>query len=379
MSQKNDSLQQVNLTELEKLLPVFYDKRIPLYLWGRPSTGKTSIIRQFAQQKAKGLNLEYSEDKFGDKYFTLKVITLSQFDSPDLRGMPKVIENESDRSKSYTEFIPTSELPREGQGILFFDEMNLADDTTRAACYQIILEGRYGCLPPVMDIKGKHAFWRVAASNTENDFCSVNTSSLALLRRFCHLSVMPTYKEVVDYFTKLGLDFRIPAFLSSFPEDLFPQKFDEKLVDNKANPFPSTWQSLAVMIDKINDENLIYSLAASCIGAPVASKFLSFVKMIGLLDMNKIIKDPETEIKAICKMQEKPSLLYATVYSIGNSWLTRDRKLNAQQMADIGNQLPPEFSVTFAQIILHKRTQELTANQDFHKMMIRIGVFFEEI
>lgn len=127
MAQKTDSLQQVNLTELKNVLPAFYNSRQPLYLWGRPSTGKTSSIRQFAQEQAEKMKLKYSEDEFGEGIFTLKVITLSQFDSPDLRGMPQVIIDKNDNSKSFTEFVPTAELPRTGQGILFFDEMNLAD------------------------------------------------------------------------------------------------------------------------------------------------------------------------------------------------------------------------------------------------------------
>lgn len=126
MADRNNSLEQVNLSELKSLLPVYFRTKTPLYLWGRPSTGKTSIIRQFAQEHAKNMNLKYSEDEFGEDIFTLKVITLSQFDSPDLRGMPQVIIDEKDKAKSYTEFIPTAELPRKGQGILFFDEMNLA-------------------------------------------------------------------------------------------------------------------------------------------------------------------------------------------------------------------------------------------------------------
>jgi MoxR-like ATPase len=120
---KNTNLHQVSLVELKDILDPMYENRIPLYLWGRPSTGKTSSIRQFAQEKAKQLGLIYSEDRFGPEYFTMKVITLSQYDSPDLRGMPRVT---GDNGSAVTEFIPTAELPRDGQGILFFDEMNLA-------------------------------------------------------------------------------------------------------------------------------------------------------------------------------------------------------------------------------------------------------------
>jgi hypothetical protein len=380
MTEKNNTLEQVNLTQLKSLLPAFMKSKTPLYLWGRPSTGKTSIIRQFAQEQAGKLGLRYSEDEYGKDIFTLKVITLSQFDSPDLRGMPQVVIDEKDKAKSYTEFVPTAELPRIGQGILFFDEMNLADDTTRAACYQIILEGRYGSLPAVVDANGNQTFWRVAASNTENDFCSVNVSSLALLRRFSHLSVMPEHKEVIDYFIKQGIDFRIPAYLSSFSEDLFPQKFDEKLVDNKANPFPSTWQSLGIMMDKMTDIDLIYKLAASCVGTPVAAKFQSFVRMMGKLDIDKILKDPEKEISDIKKLPEKASMLYAVVYSIGNSWIKKEKHLKAPVMIKLAEALPPEFAVTFASILLStRRSSELTAEPTFHKFLTKIGVFFDSI
>ena len=117
-------MQTINLSILKSLLPEYFKHKIPLYLWGKPSSGKTSMLRQFAQAKAKELGLKYSEDDFGKDIFTLKVITLSQFDSPDLRGMPELVGEGIQRR---TQFIPSKELPREGQGIVFFDEMNLAD------------------------------------------------------------------------------------------------------------------------------------------------------------------------------------------------------------------------------------------------------------
>ena len=121
-------MQQVNLKTLIGLLPEYYNHRISLYLWGKPSSGKTSIIRQFAQRKAKELGLKYSEDEFGKNLFTMKVLTLSQFDAPDIRGMPELVGKDKLRR---TQFVPSKELPREGQGIMFFDEMNLADDTVK--------------------------------------------------------------------------------------------------------------------------------------------------------------------------------------------------------------------------------------------------------
>ena len=304
MSNKvNCSLQNVDLKTLKELVPYYFHNRIPLYLWGRPSTGKTSSIRAFAKEEAKRRGLKYSEDEYGEDIFTMKVITLSQFDSPDLRGMPEITNSKS--GEKITTFVPTAELPREGQGIIFFDEMNLADDTTRAACYQIILEGRYGSLAPVLNKHGKNAFWRVAASNTENDFCSVNVSSLALLRRFSHFDVSMKVEEAINYFMSISLDSRVIAFLKNSPEELFPQKWDEKLVENKANPFPSSWENLGKMIGPKSNIDTIYHLAASCIGAPVAAKFVDYCKMVDKLDMDAILKEPKKELAEIAKLNEK--------------------------------------------------------------------------
>jgi len=124
MSKINSSLQNVDLKTLKELIPYYFHNRVPLYLWGRPSTGKTSSIRQFAKEEASRRGLKYSEDEYGEDIFTLKVITLSQFDSPDLRGMPEIKKEKN--GKSITTFVPTEELPRCGQGIIFFDEMNMA-------------------------------------------------------------------------------------------------------------------------------------------------------------------------------------------------------------------------------------------------------------
>jgi len=376
MSNKvNSSLQNVDLKTLKELVPYYFHNRIPLYLWGRPSTGKTSSIRQFAKEEAKRRGLKYSEDEYGENIFTMNVITLSQFDSPDLRGMPEISKSTS--GEKITTFVPTAELPREGQGIIFFDEMNLADDTTRAACYQIILEGRYGSLAPVLNKHGKNAFWRVAASNTENDFCSVNISSLALLRRFSHFDVSMKIEEAINYFMSISLDSRVIAFLKNSPEELFPQKWDEKLVDNKANPFPSAWENLGKMIDAKSNMDTIFHLAASCIGAPVAAKFVDYCKMVDKLDMDAILKEPKKELAAIAKMNEKASLLYAVIFNVGQRWHRKDKKVSAAKVLEITEALPAEFGTSFVQHVLEARMHELTKQPNFERILTKFGRYFD--
>jgi len=369
---------KINLEELQKLLGSYYEIRQSLYLWGKPSSGKTSMIRQFAQSKAKELGLKYSEDDFGKDIFTCKIIPLSQFDSPDLRGMPEIV---GDKLKT-TQFIPSAELPREGQGIIFLDELNMADDTTRAACYQYILEGRYSNLPCIKDKDGKETFWRVAASNSEQDYCSVNSTSLALLRRFCHLEVEPDLEEVLTFLHDNKLDTRVIAYLRNFPEDLFPKEWNEKLLDKKANPFPYTWEIAGRLIGKLGtkskaEQNTLIQLVGSCVGPEVATRFNSYIKLIGKLDINKLIANPEKEIAIISESEEKTSLFYSIISTLTSYWYQKKKNLTPKKVVKIGGLLPAEFAVAFLKLVIRKRPNQLTTVPELNVLLRNLGIYLD--
>ena len=375
-------MQIINLSTLKGILPEFFKHRIPLYLWGKPSTGKTSMLRQFAQAKAKELGLKYSEDEFAEDTFTLKIITLSQFDSPDLRGMPELVGEGKNRR---TQFVPSKELPRIGQGLIFFDEMNLADETTRAACYQFILEGRYGTIPPVMELDkdkketGKFAYWRCAASNTEQDYSGVNQTGVALLRRFCHYQIEPELDEIIRYFLEQNRDSRVISYLKNAPQDLFPEKWDERLLDLKANPFPYTWELASILIDGKTDITMLSNLVSGCVGPAVAGRFTAFCKIIGKYDINKFLKNPKEECKVIEKDNERASLFYAIISSLASWWFNKDKKLVPKKVIEVASTLPPEFSVAFLKLIVKKRTRDLTDEDGFQELLTKLGVFFDEV
>ncbi|MCK4307265.1 hypothetical protein KAW50_03445 [candidate division WOR-3 bacterium] len=334
------------------------------------------MLRQFAKARAQDLGLDYSEDRFGKKFFTLKVITMSQYDAPDLRGMPQISGDEV----KITRFFPTEELPREGQGIIFFDEMNLADETVRAAMYSYILEGRISNLPPVLDKDNKEKFWRVAASNSEQDYCGVHTTSLALLSRFCHLQLEPELNEIINYLLEHDDDPRIVGYLKNFPEDLWPQgKWDERLLDRKANPFPRQWENASHLIKGLKDNLLIQDLVGSCVSPEVASRFIAYVKLTGKLDMVKFLAHPKEAIEKIKQSSEKASLFYAIISTLASFWFKKDKKLVPEKVAEVAHELPPEFSVAFLKMILKKRTKELVALKNFEQLFKKLGVYIDEV
>jgi hypothetical protein len=382
-------MQKVNLKQLQGLLPSYYETKLPLYLWGKPSTGKTAIIRQFAMAKAEELGLKYSEDEFGAEYFTLKVIPLSQFDAPDLRGMPELIGEGVNRR---TSFVPSKELPRCGQGIIFFDEMNCADDTVRSAAYQFIQEGRYSNVPVVIDAevvvddidigtakeRKRDAFWRVAASNTEQDFSAVNTLQLALLKRFCHYQVEPEIDEVINYMLEHGCDARIIGYLKNFQDDLFPKVWDERLLDHKANPFPYTWELGSILITDKDKPQEITNLVAGCVGSEVAARFAAYCKVTSKIDLEAIIKEPEI-LRGLEKDKDRASLYYAVISNLASMWFRSDKKLSGDKVVTISSVLPVEFAVSFLNMVCKKRLTVLAKVKEFNALLTKLGMFFDDI
>jgi len=90
-------------------------------IWGPPGIGKSSIVAQTAA--ARGL-------AFSD-------VRLSQLAPTDLRGLP-VAENGMAR------WYPPEFLPREGKGILFLDELNLAPPAIQGVAQQLVLDRHMG-------------------------------------------------------------------------------------------------------------------------------------------------------------------------------------------------------------------------------------------
>ncbi|WP_322638269.1 MULTISPECIES: AAA family ATPase [unclassified Nostoc] len=91
--------------------------QISTMIWGPPGIGKSSIVGQIAQE---------NDIDFVD-------VRLSQLAPTDLRGLPVA---EDGISKWY----PPEFLPRDGKGILFINELNMAPPAMQGVPQQLILE-----------------------------------------------------------------------------------------------------------------------------------------------------------------------------------------------------------------------------------------------
>lgn len=157
-------------------------------IWGPPGIGKSSIVGQIAQE---------NDIDFVD-------VRLSQLAPTDLRGLPVA---EDGISKWY----PPEFLPRDGKGILFLDELNMAPPAMQGVAQQLILARKVGSYV----VPSGWFVW--AAGNRKEDRAAVFDMPTPLANRFLHLEAQPDFDSFKAYALETGVHEQIIAFLSFRP------------------------------------------------------------------------------------------------------------------------------------------------------------------
>ncbi len=157
--------------ELFELLPPIMEVGEVPMLVGHAGVGKTEIIRSIGRK--------YNREVI--------VLALSQMEPGDLIGMPA---KDGDR----TVWLKPEWWPKDGNTILFLDEINRAHETVRAAIMQLLLDKRLNThiLP--------EGTWLVAAMNPETEKYEVNqTIDQAYIDRFVWIKVVNKFEEWKEY------------------------------------------------------------------------------------------------------------------------------------------------------------------------------------
>ncbi len=109
-------------SDVSSALTALVPTRRPVFLWGPPGVGKSSLVRQAATT----LGLEVCD---------VRAVLLAPV---DLRGIPAI--NGDHRAH----WCQPDFLPRDGQGVLFLDELAQAPPLVQSACLQLTLDRRIG-------------------------------------------------------------------------------------------------------------------------------------------------------------------------------------------------------------------------------------------
>ncbi len=262
----------VNQEELLEVLLNIAPVR-PIFIWGAPGIGKSSLVEQFASEVG------------------LECVSLlgSQLAPEDIIGIPQIKGETS-------EFLPPKMIAKKEPYVLFLDELNACSQEVQKAFYSLIYERRIGeyHLPDGSIV--------IAAGNRSQDSAIVKTMSSALINRMVHVQLKPDPKQWLTWAYSNNVHRWITDYISQRPDHLFsePPKTEEQFST------PRSWHMLSDALKEYGvEENktsieTIRMLANGCISSIHAGMFVAFVKQMS----NKHLLDDI--IKGEARWPDKP-------------------------------------------------------------------------
>lgn len=301
-------------SKITSAVSALIDSKIPTFLWGPPGIGKSSIIKQIATAKAV---------QFID-------LRLSLMDPTDLKGIPFY-----DKHEHHSVWAPPSFLPKEGEGILFLDELNSAPPAVQASAYQLILDRQVG------EYKLPEGWAIVAAGNRESDRGVVYKMPTPLANRFVHLDMEVDVNDWKDWAFKNSIDERVIAYIGYKHEDLF--SFDPSL-NEKSFATPRSWEFVNGVLRSDMEESLLLDVISGAIGKEKAISFLSFAKVMHKLpDIEAILSQGEGEYPS------EPDVLYTLSSVLVASILKQNDAAVLENVLNYTLGLQSEFAVMIVQ------------------------------
>ena len=326
-------------SELTTTITALIEQKVPTFLWGAPGIGKSSIVKQIASEKKVG---------FID-------LRLALMDPTDLKGIPFY-----DKESHTALWAPPAFLPKDGEGILFLDELNAAPPSVQASAYQLILDRQIGeyTLPDGWAV--------VAAGNREGDRGVTYRMPAPLANRFVHFEMEVNADDWKHWAYKKELDERIISYVSYKQEHLFT--FDAKS-DSKSFATPRSWEYVNSVLKSNLDESLLLNAISGAVGKEVAVGFLSFAKVMKRLpDIKRILSSGEGEYS------DEIDVLYALSTGLVSAVLKDETKLD--NLLRYTLELKGEFAVMIVQDL--QRNGQTMEHSDIFKEWVKKFIYLLE-
>jgi hypothetical protein len=300
----------MNPQKIKRSVEHLCERKVPIFLWGPPGIGKSSIIAQIAKEK-------------GIACIDLR---LSLLDPTDLRGIPFFDAVNQTAIWAPASFLPDGSIK---EGILFLDELNTAAPMVQASAYQLILDRKIGeyTLPDGWSI--------VAAGNRESDRGVVFRMAAPLANRFIHLDMEVSVDDWRAWAINNNIDLSIISFISYRPDALFTFNTQS---DTKAFATPRTWQYVNEVLLSTPEDDLIMALISGAIGEELAASFLGF---------KAVIKELPTDTSALH--------ILCTALAIRVNDDTRTKELD--NLINYSLNLPGEFAVMIIQDLRQRKIE----------------------
>jgi len=301
-------------SSLIDVISSLFEQKVPTFLWGAPGIGKSSIVKQIADSK----NIGFID------------LRLALMDPTDLKGIPFY-----DKDSHSALWAPPAFLPREGEGILFLDELNSAPPSVQASAYQLILDRKVG------EYELPDGWAIVSAGNREGDRGVTYRMPSPLANRFVHFEMEVDVDDWRFWAYESGIDEKIIAYISYKNEHLFT--FDAKN-DSKSFATPRSWEYVDKILKSNISEELLLETISGTISKEVAVGFLSFIKVMKRLpNIDEILKSGEGEYSG------DVDVLYALSVGLVSGVLKDKTDENIDNLLNYTLDLKSEFAVMIVQ------------------------------
>lgn len=296
-------------------------KRPPaVFISGPPGIGKSSIVKQVAE-------------KAGIECIDMR---LALKDPTDLRGIP-VPEN------GKAKWLPPSELPTDGRGILFLDEINRAPTLVQSSAFQLVLDRKLGdyVLPVGWTI--------IAAGNKAEHGAHIYKMDPALRNRFVHVYFELHRDDWTEWALRNDIISEVVEFINFRPDLLF--QFDPKRNDD-AFPTPRSWEFVSSILAGKNglSDEVCHKVIQGTVGVGAATEFKEYMKIKDSLPSVDDILDGKN-----VEAPEKTDIACA----LATALVVRARPEQFIKALEYSKKFPDEVAVFLGKLLLMKNREAL--------------------
>lgn len=255
----------MNIKDFKASLDYMVRAELTPFIWGKAGIGKSSIVKQYAQEK-------------GFHFFPFYLGTMS--DIGDVLGLADFVRDANGTAVA-TKFATPEWLkgaidycndnPDSG-AIIFLDEFNRARRDILNGMFSLALDKTFHTIKLP---KNCHV---IAAGNPPTDeYFVTDVNETALMARFVHVKLEPTFQEWLQYSEKAQMDITLTGFLKDQPELLEAKHSDFELpvkVDRRA------YERLDRLFKLSTPMNLLEQLMHGIIGIERTVAYLQYLKNV---------------------------------------------------------------------------------------------------
>jgi len=324
----------------KQMLQDCYAAKVSLMTYGGFGIGKSAIPRQIfetiATDKKKEFVLwEHTSDaekmniiENASDYFVFCDQRIGQMDSTDLRGIPNMMNVDMLKTIPYSWVIY---FTTEGaDGVVFFDEINLAPPTVAGTAYQIINDRT------ISDRKLADDVFCMAAGNRSQDKAHIFEMPMPLHDRFAEVEIDVKLDDWTEWAAG-KVNPHLISFIQWKPNRLYHS-------DVKKGDKPSTPRSIERASTLLGDncditDNHSFELVAISCGEAFASEFQAYAKYYSQLNWTTIYKTPSTVKKF------EMDKLWAVAGGMTDQFLKGVDDKTFSSMMDVTLEMRPDFAL----------------------------------